>query len=91
MSEQEKCGGQRPVFGGSSGAIYLILEQGLSLSLEITDEVSLAASEPQGPTCPWFPYAEIMSGHQKTMIFFLNLDCGDQLSSLCMQRKHFKN
>lgn len=52
MSEQEKCGGQRPVFGGSSGAIYLILEQGLSLSLEITDEVSLAASEPQGPTCP---------------------------------------
>lgn len=70
MSEQEKCGGQRPVFGGSSGAIYLILEQGLSVSLEITDEASLAASEPQGPTCPWFPYAGIMSGHQQTMIFF---------------------
>lgn len=56
VSEQEKCGGQRPVFRGSSGLMYLILEQGLSLSLEITDEASLAASEPRGPTSPWFPY-----------------------------------
>lgn len=47
VSEQEKCGGQRPVFRRSSGAI--ILKQGLSLSLEITDEASIAASEPRYP------------------------------------------